>query len=91
MQEHWIKNIEEKWQICYDDCVICKSNVTLAYRGIRTLKTNNDLKVAIMNKANPIKKFVPFYQYAGFEELVKDLDRPSSVDLLCNDTSNLNI
>jgi hypothetical protein len=91
MQEHWIKNIEEKWQICYDDCVICKSNVNLSYPGIRTLRTNNAIKVGIVNKLNPTKKFVSFYQYPEFEELVNNVRRPTTVDLLCNVTDNLNI
>lgn len=91
MQEHWIKNIEEKWQICYDDCVICRSNVNLSYPGIRTLRTNNAIKVGIVNKLDPTKKFVPFYQYPEFEELVNNVTRPTTVDLLCNVAGNLNI
>lgn len=91
MQEHWIKNIEEKWIICYDDCVICKSNVNLSYHGIRTLRKNNSLKLEIFNKVYPLKKFIPEFQCNQYKELVESLERPTSESLLRDSISNLKI
>jgi hypothetical protein len=91
MQEHWIKNIEEKWVICYDDCVICKSNVNLSYNGIRTLRTNNSLKLEIFNKVYPQKNFIPEFQCEEYKQLVERLERPTSESLLGDSISNLKI
>lgn len=91
MQEHWIKNIEENWQICYDDCVICKSDVNLSHCGVKTLRTNNSLKLEIFNKVYPLKKFIPEFQCEQFKELVENLQRPTSESLLRDSISNLKI
>lgn len=91
MQEHWIKNIEGKWVICYDKCIICKSNVTLAYPGVRTYRRINSLKLEIMDRSHPQKKFTPFYQIKEYEDLLNNLKRPTFIDFLSNSTSKLKI
>lgn len=91
MQEHWIKNIEDKWVICYDNCVICQSNVNLSHCGIRTLRTNNSLKLEIFNKVYPRKNFIPEFQCEEYKQLVERLQRPTTESLLLNSISDLKI